>query len=85
MGHKSKKLKKEIQDLKDRLELSEEIAEALDAVVKLNLQRTEYHLMMCKQTTGEILMEDVTYCVNLSNRITDYLKEQYDTAEAGDE
>lgn len=85
MSKKIKKLKREIQDLKERLGLSEELAETLDAVAKLNLQRTEFHLMMCKQTTGEILMEDVTYCINLSNRITQYLKDQYTNPESEDE
>lgn len=76
---KIKKLKKEIEDLKTRLSLTEEQAEILDSVVRLNLQRTEFHLSMVKQHTGEILVEDVTYCISLSNRITEYMKQELET------
>jgi phage terminase large subunit-like protein len=78
---KVQKLKREVEDLKERLNLTEEQAELLDSVVKLNLQRTEFHLSMVKQHTGEILMEDVTYCINLSTRITEYLKQRMEVLE----
>jgi hypothetical protein len=78
---KEKKLKKkvgklsaEVENLKNKLELNEEMCELINNTKDLNLQRTEFHLQQVKLTTGEILMEDVTYCINLSKRIIDYLK-----------
>jgi hypothetical protein len=38
---------------------------------------TEYHLGKVKETTGEILMEDVTYCVNLGKRILAKLSQDF--------
>lgn len=80
---KEKKLKKkvvklsaEVESLKTRLQLSEEICQLINDTKNLNLQRTEFHLQQVKLTTGEILMEDVTYCINLSNRIIALLEKQ---------
>jgi hypothetical protein len=36
---------------------------------------TMYHLKMVKETTGEILINDVEYCLALSKRVADYAKE----------
>jgi hypothetical protein len=33
------------------------------------LHMTEFHMRNVEQETGEILMADVTYCINLSDRI----------------
>lgn len=71
---KVKKLSAEVEQLKEALELNDEMCELINNTKDLNLQRTQFHLEQVKHTTGEILMEDVTYCVNLSNRIIEHLK-----------
>lgn len=79
---KEKKLRKkvntlsaEVEQLKEALELNEEMCELINSTKDLNLQRTQFHLQQVKFTTGEILMEDVTYCINLSNRIIEHLNQ----------
>ena len=66
-------LREEVQMLTDLFQLSTEMSTLINETKDLNLKRTEYHLSMVKQTTGEILMEDVTYCVNLSSRIIKHM------------
>lgn len=70
------KLSTEVEELKTKLQLSEEVAQLINSTKNLNLQRTEFHLQQVKNTTGEILMEDVTYCINLSNRIITFLEKK---------
>ena len=72
--HFCKKLSAEVEKLRDELELNEEMCELIDSTKDLNLQRTQFHLQQVKLTTGEIQMEDITYCINLSNRIIAHLK-----------
>lgn len=72
-----KELKKEIKDLKDELNLSEEMCQLLNDTNELNLQRTRFHLQQVELTTGEILMEDVEYCINLGTRILNKIKRDY--------
>ena len=79
---KEKKLRKkvntlsaEVEQLKEALELNEEMCELINSTKDLNRQRTQFHLQQVKFTTGEILMEDVTYCINLSNRIIEHLNQ----------
>ena len=75
MGKKA--LKAEIKTLNEKLQLTEEQLEILENTSNLNLQMTDYHLSEVKRTTGEILTEDVTYCVNLSKRILAKLKQDF--------
>lgn len=75
MGKKA--LKSEIAALNEKLQLTEEQLEVLENTSNLNLQMTEYHLGKVKETTGEILMEDVTYCVNLGKRILAKLSQDF--------
>ncbi len=74
---KIKELKKEVKQLRDELNLTEEMCQLLNDTNELNLQRTRYHLQQVQFTTGEILLEDVTYCLNLANRILEKLKKDY--------
>lgn len=70
------KLKDEVKELKEKLQLTEEMSELINSTKDLNIQRTEFHLQQVKTNTGEILMEDVTYCINLSSRIISHLEKQ---------
>ena len=69
-----KQYKQEIVRLNEKLTLTEEQMDKLEQTSNLNLSMTAYHLEKCKETTGEILMEDVNYCVSLSKRILVHLK-----------
>lgn len=81
--HKSKpteqqlrdKLTKEIDKLVDENEKLSEQKDNLIQLMDFNHQATQFHLSKVKEMAGEILEEDVKYCVNLSKRIIDnYLK-----------
>jgi hypothetical protein len=78
MSKKKKKLKAIIQVLNEELSLTEEMCEKLDATNELNMTMTRYHLQQCKATTGEILMEDVDYCISLGKRILAKIKADYE-------
>ena len=77
MSKKNKELKKEIKQLKQELNLTEEMCQLLNDTNDLNIQRTKYHLQQVELTTGEILMEDVTYCLNLGQRILNKMKKDF--------
>lgn len=72
-----KELKKEIRQLQNELNLTEEMCELLNNTNDLNIQRTKFHLQQVELTTGEILMEDVEYCLNLGRRILDKIRKDY--------
>lgn len=76
MGSK-KQLRAEINSLNEKLDLSEEQLVKLSEVSNRNLQMAQFHLEQVKVHTGEILMEDINYCVSLGQRITNYLMEGF--------
>jgi hypothetical protein len=72
-----KELKREIRQLQNELNLTEEMCELLNNTNDLNIQRTKFHLQQVELTTGEILMEDVEYCLNLGRRILDKMRRDF--------
>jgi hypothetical protein len=72
-----KELKREIRLLRNELNLTEEMCELLNNTNDLNIQRTKFHLQQVELTTGEILMEDVEYCLNLGRRILDKMRRDF--------
>jgi hypothetical protein len=72
-----RELKREIRQLQNELNLTEEMCELLNNTNDLNIQRTKFHLQQVELTTGEILMEDVEYCLNLGRRILDKMRRDF--------
>jgi hypothetical protein len=72
-----KELKREIRLLRNELNLTEEMCELLNNTNDLNIQRTKFHLQQVELTTGEILMGDVEYCLNLGRRILDKMRRDF--------
>jgi hypothetical protein len=72
-----RELKREIRQLQNELNLTEEMCELLNDTNDLNIQRTKFHLQQVELTTGEILMEDVEYCLNLGRRILDKIRRDF--------
>ena len=52
----------------------QEVDRIVDGVNGKSRAATKFHLEMVKKTTGEILLEDVEYCMNLSVRVEAYSK-----------
>lgn len=70
----AKKKKTEKKVVKSELETYLDIVNALDADSRA---RTLFHLDKVKETTGEILVEDVEYCLNLTNRIKKFVVRKF--------
>ena len=47
------------------------------ATLELALQMAKYHLQKCESETGEILLKDVEYCVDMIHRVAKHKKSQY--------
>ena len=82
MGRKKKELKPEvslaeilnvkdeiIQDLEARLDSAYMEQEQMLSELERNLNMMMYHCQQVQNNTGEVTMEDVSYCANLIDRV----------------
>lgn len=51
---------------------SENMFKALASEVEMSLNRMQYHCEQVQRTTGTLTLEDVNYCINLTERIIEY-------------
>lgn len=66
-------IKKLIEDIKPQQPPVEDLISQLENVSTSNKMMMTYHLNKVKETTGEILVEDVSYCMRLDQRIQNKL------------
>jgi hypothetical protein len=52
----------------------QELQKILSTVDEKSRKATLFHLEMVKKTTGEILLEDVEYCLRLNDRVQEHAK-----------
>lgn len=75
---KSKQTKKKstprVKKVKPEVVVEQKLDELLQHVETRVKQMTIFHLNKVKETTGEILIEDVQYCLSLSERVVNHAK-----------
>lgn len=71
---KKKSTKSRVKKVTPEIQVKQKIEELLQRVEATVKEMTIWHLNKVKEATGEILIEDVEYCLSLSERVKQHAR-----------